>query len=174
MKTIKPLRIHILPEVALKRELLEIDPTNTAAILCTDENISYKELIPNMLVVFFSDTTDKNQPNAITTDQAREIIEFLRTLPTCIQDLYVSCSAGQSRSPALAAAILRMSGRSDKPVWDNPHYVPNWFVYQTICRESGLFAPDWYVRFLRHKNRLSFRKSKKKESNGYECWSILE
>ena len=172
--SVKPFLIHILPETALNKELLEADPTTTAVIICSDENNSYKELLPNSLVCSFSDTTDRNRINSITAEQAREIISFVRDFTTDIQDLYIVCSAGQSRSPALAAAILRMSGRSDKPVWDNPHYVPNWFVYQTICRESGLFAPDWYVRFLRNKNRLKFRIAQKKGSTGYECWSILE
>ena len=165
--------IHILPESALKQELLEVDPATTAAILCSDEhNI---ELLPNMLVISFSDTTDKKQVNAITIEQAREIINFVKGLSINIQDLYISCSAGESRSPGIAAGILRMCGRNDKDVWDNPFYVPNSLVYQTLCREFGLFAPDWYVQSLVERNRQCYLEAVKNgNSCKYEKWQIIE
>ena len=68
----------------------------------------------------------------------RHIIRFLRQLPKSVTDLYVCCSKGGSRSPAVAAAVLRMSGRSDKAVWDNPYYVPNWLVYQSLVKNGGV------------------------------------
>ena len=147
----------------------------TAIILCSDEKNCYSEQKPNMLVVSFSDTTSRNHVNAITSEQAREILSFVSNLSANIHDLYISCDAGQSRSPAVAATILRMSGRSDIPVWENPYYVPNWFVYQTICCECGLFAPDWYVQQLVEINRQSYKSSVKNGNTGnYEPWQIIE
>ena len=165
--------IHILPESILKKEIHEIDPLTTAIIICSDNNTSYQNIISNMLLVCFADTT-KRDHNAITRKQAREIIGFVRNLSAEIIDLYICCSAGQSRSPAIAAAVLRMTGRSDKPIWENPFYVTNSLVYQTICHEFDLFAPDWYVRKLVDLNRQCFLDSVNKGYTGkYERWQII-
>ena len=57
--------IHILPESILKKEIHEIDPLTTAIIICSDNNTSYQNIISNMLLVCFADTT-KRDHNAIT------------------------------------------------------------------------------------------------------------
>lgn len=54
--------------------MIEVDPTITAAIICSDEYKDNKVLIPNMLVISFSDTTDRNFVNAITSEQAKDYI----------------------------------------------------------------------------------------------------
>ena len=79
------------------------------------------------------------------------------------------------RTEAVAAAVLRMSGRSDKPVWENPFYVPNRLVYQVICKEFGLFAPDWYIKKLVDLNRQCYLNAAKQGNSGkYERWQIIE
>ena len=123
----------------------------------------------------FADVEVKNAFNAINGAHARAIIRFLRNLPDEVTDLYIFCSKGGSRSPAVAAAVLRMSGRSDRPVWENPFYVPNSLVYQTICHEFGLFAPDWYVKRLVELNRQCYLDSVKNGNAGkYERWQTIE
>ncbi len=174
MVNTKHFLIHILPEAALKKELLEVDSTTMAVIFCSDEKNSYSELKPIMLVVSFSDTTSRDQADAISTEQAREIISFVKSLPADIQDLYISCSAGQSRSPAIAAAVIRMYGRNDDAIWNNPFYTPNTLVYQVICQEAGLFAPQCYVEKLKQRNDMCFRRAKENGfSCGYEQWEII-
>ena len=123
----------------------------------------------------FADVEEPRDSLAIKGAHARAIIRFLRQLPDEVTDLYVCCSRGSSRSPAVAAAILRMSGRKDDVVWKNPFYVPNKLVYQVLCREFGLFAPDWYVKRKAELNWQSYmRAARYGDADGYERWQIIE
>ncbi len=168
--------MHILPKAILKRQLFETDLTTTAVIICSDDNALYKQLLPdNTIVVPFADTTIRNQANAITSEQANEIIGFIKNLPICIQDLYICCDAGESRSPAVAAAILRMSGKDDNVIWENPFYHPNWLIFQVICREFGLLMPDWHIKQLVELNKRCYINSVRNGNTGnYEKWQIIE
>ena len=176
-RRIRKFTIHILALPGIKPDLFDIPIQKCAIIVCTERDNEYLSLFPpkHICVVPFADVEDPQHTRAIKRSHARCIIRFLRQLPEEVTDLYVCCSKGGSRSPAVAAAILRMSGRSDKPVWDNPYYVPNWLVYQTICREFGLFAPYLYVMHLVRRNCRCYKKAVK--NNGvckYERWQIIE
>ena len=167
---IKKYIIHILAIPAIGPEVLDLPMNKCAIIACTDRDNKYLSMFPEKqkCVVPFADV-------AIRGAHARFIFRFLRNLPEEVTDLYVCCSKGGSRSPAVAAAVLRMSGRSDKPVWENPFYVPNKLVYQVICKEFGLFVPDWYVKKLVELNRQSYLNAAKQGNSGkYERWQIIE
>lgn len=167
--------IHILPVTAIKPDLLDIDPQNAALIVCSDDKNHFMNMFPHKLIIPFADTIEIRGANAISPSQARVIISFLKSLPAEVTDLYICCSEGLSRSPAVAAAVLKMSARSDMVIWNNPYYSPNKLVYQTICHEAGIFAPNLYVRILKTRNNISFKKSKKAGNTGkYERWQIIE
>ena len=174
---IRKYEIHILAIPAIGPEVLDIPLSRCAIIACTERDNKYMNMFPERqrCIVPFADVEEKEHPMAIRGAHARLIIRFLRNLPEEVTDLYVCCSKGESRSPAVAATVLRMSGRSDKPVWENPYYVPNRLVYQVICREFGLFAPDWYVKRLVELNRQSYLNASKQGNAGkYERWQIIE
>ena len=169
--------IHILPVNAINPELFDVPPAKCAIIVCTNRTNSYINIFPagQRCIVPFADYEIRNCYGAINNSHARIIIKFLKRLPRRVTDLYICCSKGGSRSPAVAAAVLRLSSRSDRAVWDNPCYVPNWLVYQTICKEGGLFAPDWYVKHLVKRNRRCYLRSVKRGNTGkYERWQIIE
>ena len=169
--------IHILAIPAIDPEVLDIPMSQCAIIACTDRDNKYLKLFPEKqrCVMQFADIEEPDNPFAIRGAHARAIIRFLRQLPDEVTDLYVCCSKGGSRSPAVAAAILRMSGRNDDVVWKNPFYVPNKLVYQVICREFGLFAPDWYVERKVELNRQCYlTASQNGDTGGYERWQIIE
>ena len=105
---------------------------------------------------------------------ARVIIKFVRRLPKTVTDIYVCCSKGGSRSAAVAAALLRMSGRSDAPVWDNPYYVPNTLVYYRLCREFGLPVTRLSVWLKNRRNQRAYRKLQRGEPCKYERWQIID
>ena len=174
---IKKYTIHILAIPAIKPELFDIPISRCAIISCTDRKNRHVFMFPatQRCLIPFADSEDTTHPYAITAVQARLIIRFLRRLPDEVTDLYVCCSKGGSRSPAVAAAILRMSGRSDKAVWENPFYVPNRLVYQVICREFGLFAPDWCMDTLVALNLKCYMEAVEHgNTRGYERWQIIE
>ena len=174
---IKPYVIHILAVPALTRDVFDLPPENTAVILCTDRTNRYIRELPeeNTLTVSFPDMENRNYPGAFNENHARRIITFLESLSDDVSDVYICCSQGISRSPAVAAALLRSSGRSDAPVWENPFYTPNALVYFRLCRESGVFI----TRFSVWKRTVCNRKAcRKVQKNGgsvkHERWEVIE
>ena len=178
MKKIKLKRyvIHILPVPAVSPDVFDLPMEQNALISCTDRTNRYLDGdgIIHKLVIPFPDVEDKTVPGSFNGAHARAIIRFLQSLPESVTDLYVCCSKGGSRSPALAAAILKASGRSDGEVWNNPFYVPNTLVYKRTCRELGIFMPLIAVMLKKRKNDVQFRKAKKRRDPGeYERWKII-
>ena len=84
------------------------------------------------------------------------------------------CSKGGLRSPAVAAALLKMSVRSDEAVCRNPYYVPNTLVYYRLCRENGLRISKMGVWLKVMTNRRVFSLAQKGRPCKYERWEILE
>lgn len=173
-RIIKPFIIHILPIKAIRPGLLDIAPQNAALIVCSDDSNRHLDIFQYRLVIPFADINFQNGTNAITSIQAKSIVSFGQSLPNTVTDLYICCTEGISRSSAVAAAFLRMSGRGDKVIWNNPYYSPNSLVYQTVCKQAGIFVPDWYVHYLETRNRKAYKKAVKcGDTHGYEKWQII-
>ena len=85
-----------------------------------------------------------------------------------------SVQRGGSRSPAVAAALLKMSVRSDEAVWRNPYYVPNTLVYYRLCREYGLRISKMEAWLKVMMNKRAFSLAQKGRPCKYEWWEILE
>ncbi len=174
---LKRYTIHIMAVPGLSPEAFDLPMRQYGVIICTDRTNEFidNRITHNKLVINFPDVEDKNYPGAFNGAHARVIINFLRTLPEEVSDLYVCCSKGGSRSPAVAAAILKASGRSDAQVWHNPFYVPNLLVYERLCRGFGIFMPHIVVLWKNLINKVSFRLAKHRGDGGkYERWQILE
>ncbi len=173
---IKKYTIHILAVTALCEDVFDIPHKHCALILLTNRtNVYINKLDIKKLVVDILDVEDKKHPRAFTRAHARLIISFLRRLPKDVTDIYVCCSKGGSRSPGCAAALMLMSGRSDKDVWLNPFYTPNILVFQVLCREFGIFMPNCFVYYRLIRNDLAYKKAQKSKGiTKYERWQILE
>ena len=175
MKHLKKYRIHILALAAIQADVFEQPFSNNAVIVCSDRDnrfVSSGEL-KHMLILPFSDDEDRNAIGAFNSAYARAIIRYVENLPDEVTDLYICCSKGGSRSAAVAAALLRMSGRSDKDVWLNPYYVPNTLVYYRLCKEYGLHITRYYVRHKQKQNERAFRKAQSGKPCNYERWQII-
>ena len=62
-------------------------------------------------------------------------------------DIYICCDSGESRSTAIAAALMRLYNQSDKIIWNNPHFHPNLLVYELMCKSMRLNCSKlrlWY------------------------------
>jgi predicted protein tyrosine phosphatase len=70
-----------------------------------------------------------------TEEQARSIIDFALNMQNKIKLLVCHCGAGVSRSAGVAGALSLILNGSDKDIFNNPRYIPNMFVYQTILNE---------------------------------------
>ena len=168
--------IHILAITAINNETFDMPQENNAIIICTNRinRFIFQCLPENILILDFPDVEDKNYPGAFNNAHARRIIHFVQNLSDKVTDIYVCCSKGGSRSPAVAAALPRMSGRSDRKVWCNPYYVPNTLVYLRLCREYGFFTTGFSVKIRAMINERAFAKAKKRNGTKYERWQILE
>ena len=173
---INPYIIHILGCRALNGDVIDM-PGQSAAIICKDWDNEYSDAVglTEALVLYFSDVDIADSPGAFRMDHAERIIRFLRGLPRAVTDLYICCAAGESRSPAIAAAILRVSGRSDRDVWMNPFYHPNILVYKTLCKAFGIenSTQDIERRILLNKDAFKVAQDNHGKSK-YERWQILE
>ena len=168
--------IHILSVTAVSAEAFDLPPERNALISCTGRvTPSLKRCGQNhILILPFPDVEDPQYAGAFGGAHARAILRFLEELPETVTDLYVCCSKGGSRSPAVAAALLRISGRSDREVWENPYYVPNTLVYYCLCREAGIPISWEDVWRRKQKNDEAFRNVQNGEPCRYERWQILE
>ena len=116
----------------------------------------------------FLDVEDPRVSGAFQYIHAEAIIRYINRLPDEVTDLYVCCSKGQSRSAAVAAALLRMSGRSDDPVW------PNALVYYRLCREAGILVTPMEVLTKRKQNEKAYLDLQQGKPCNYERWQIIE
>lgn len=174
-KKIKKYDVHILALAAVKADLFDYPLEKNAVIVVTnrDNRFLSEGHISNLLTLPFPDYEDKETEGAFNRAHARAIIRFLDELPDTVTDVYVCCSKGGSRSAAIAAALLRMSGRSDRDVWQNPYYVPNTLVYYRLCKEFGLFVTEHSVARRRKQNEKAFRDAKAGNPCKYERWQVL-
>ena len=167
--------IHILPAKALKDFADELARPESALISCVGARIQVDvRTVPLHLILEFADTTDARRPGAFNHVQAEEIARFVSALPVSVSDVFVSCTEGESRSPAVAAALLLASGRSDRDVWLNPYYHPTTLVYCLLCRALGVFMPRLLVWLRQRRSVRAYRKTRRKGNAGkYERWQIL-
>lgn len=136
-------KLHICPIKMLYLILEQQEnPLYIAAILCSDTEIRANKL-RNIPYIYerFSDVTDRRQ-GTFETAQAEHIASFVNLLPEQITDLYVCCDAGESRSAAIAAAIMRYWDMDDTVIWKNPQYHPNTLVYKVQMQAFGLCVTE--------------------------------
>ena len=174
---LKRYAIHVLPVPAIGPDVFDTPWEKNAIICCAEQTNRFLEggHLRHKLILPFLDVEDKTVPGAFNGAHARAIIRFLQSLPDSVTDIYFCCSKGGSRSPALAAAILRASGRSDADVWRNPFYVPNTLVYFRMRRELGRYIPYFAVLRKKRMNEKQFRKAKRRGDPGeYERWIIFD
>ena len=116
----------------------------------------------------FRNVENKRPPNAFNKADAKRIINFV-----LVTDIYVCCSQGISRNPAVAAFLLKASGRNDMVVWRNPYYSPNTLVYALLCQEYGIRSSFLSAKVRKIANKKAFRSIQKGKSCEYERWEIL-
>lgn len=94
---------------------------------------------------------------------ATAFAEFLKSLENDVDTLYCCCDAGESRSPAVAAAVMRYLGTDDMPIWHNPHYHPNMLVFEMLANTLGAAVSDEEKDFRFYTNQKAFRDAIRKQ-----------
>ena len=172
-------RIHIYPIKGLTEDMLA-QYEFPALILCSSRVSRLVKALfaDDFCAVSFLDTIDVNDEGAMQPQHADTILSFLYSLDssiTRITDLFICCDGGDSRSPAIAAAILRLLGKDDRAVWENPFYTPNILVYYRMCRASGISVSWEEVLKLRQLNEEAYREAQMNNGQtSHKRWEVLE
>ena len=76
--------------------------------------------------------------NAMTSDDAHEILDFVSDWVDEDVEILVHCGAGVSRSAGVAAALGLLLNGDDSLVFDDGRYSPNMHCYRTMLQAAGL------------------------------------
>lgn len=147
----------------IKAILDELDDLSTGFILCTSDDSLVIEPRENVLFLHFADITDARRADAFTAEQAAKVCSFWKNR-ALYSTLFVCCDSGESRSPAIAAALMRLMGRSDFVIWQNPEYHPNPYVYMVLCHAFGLEVKPSEVDERKTANHRAFAQRIKQTS----------
>lgn len=137
----KTIHIGMIKEFYMLDNAEDLD---SFAVLCS----SYEVRQPRCpsITLLFDDTTNKHHSGRFTKNMAYIISEKIRENAEK-KELYICCDSGESRSTAIAAAVIRFYNQSDKIIWKNPHFHPNLLVYELMCRSMRLNCSKlrlWY------------------------------
>lgn len=129
-----------------------------AAVLCSTTPVSKAKLDGiQHIYVSFADITDAKRFDAFQIEKAQRIKKFVDNLKG-IRVLYVCCDSGESRSTAVAAAILRYWKRDEMKLWKNAHFHPNPLVYHLQSKAFGCPSTKLRALLLSQYNKRLFHK----------------
>ena len=133
--------IQICPLKKLYQLAQDGDMRSVAVLAVSSYDIQKEYLEPFCAqhCMHFSDVVNSDHPDAFTIETAESIVAFVNVLPEELDTLFVCCDSGESRSTAMAAAIMRYYGDDEIKIWENPHYHPNPLVYVLLCEALGIF-----------------------------------
>jgi len=154
------MKIEIMGHKAVYKRL-EDNPANTGIVLIADDALDIQNTIldnwKNKKILFFRDITDASGYKAMTAVQATEIKDYVLSKKDSMETLIISCHAGVSRSPAIAAGLLAGSGKSDMHIWRNPQYSPNILCYKRMLRAFN--KPTLLAIVKKHISEQSLKKA---------------
>ena len=94
---------------------------------------------------------------SVSREDAEAFAGFIKGLQGSVRTLFCCCDAGESRSPAVAAAVTRYFRADDMVIWRNPKYHPNLLVYAMLSQALGVPLTDEELDRRIHENRKAFR-----------------
>ncbi len=152
------MNIKICSIKGLYQILAEENTEKCGAIISSSSEIDAKKL-QRIPYVFrrYADLDYECPGRSFSRVDAMAFADFLKGQLDNTNTLYCCCDAGESRSPAVAAAVMRYLGLDDMAVWRNPHYHPNMLVFAILADALGLVFSDEEIDFLFYTNRKAFR-----------------
>lgn len=154
----RKLQILICPIRRLSGEISPGTESKYAAIISSSSEPDTCR-IPNIAYVYrqYEDLDADVPGRSFARNDAAAIVDFLMNLAPEVDTIFCCCDAGESRSPAVAAAVCRCYGQDDSHIWKNPQYHPNMLVFQTLTGMMGIPVSDAEAEFLFYTNRKAFR-----------------
>ena len=150
--------IQICPIKRLYQILADGNTETCGAIISSASQINAAKLRGIPYVFRQYEDLDYECPGrSFSQTDAAAFAEFLRRMANDVDTLYCCCDAGESRSPAVAAAVMRYLGMDDISIWKNPHYHPNMLVFEMLAHALGAAASDEEKDFRFYTNQKAFR-----------------
>ena len=180
---ISDMEFIVKPAYAIEREF---DDNCAYVIVSSSDKYDTLAESANVLVLHFADTEDEKKSDAVTEYDVKAIIDFLDHSSSSYA--CISCDEGISRSPAIAAGLLKCTGRDDSYIWESyKEYCPNVLVYRTVLRffypgsrvENELRnierrSPEEYRYFRRNGRDQGYDKIIYREVCGYQiCYGFI-
>ena len=169
-------KIHVMPIMGLSNEVLQDVCTSAfIGISGVSPRLSRVKLYDNWCAISFADVENPDMESAFSIDHALLIKKFITELPDDITDLYICCDSGESRSPAVAAALLTAMGKKDSIVWENPYYKPNCLVYKLMRRAFGIEIEQEEIYQKRKDNECALSRTiENADCRNFKRWSTYE
>ncbi len=151
--------IQICPIRKLYDIAAEADLSECAAIVVSSYEIKEEKLsgLKCLLTMNFDDVATRNHVNAFKAEQAAQMRTFVAGLPESLDTLFICCDSGESRSPAIAAAVMKHTGLDYMTIWKNPKYHPNPYVCTMLCRSFGISEAEQEVNRWIEVNNQAFK-----------------
>lgn len=168
--------LHVMPIKGLSEQSIENKETS-ALIACSSRPVRLRRALfsNHFCALSFADVSEPDLHNAMQEGHAALIRDYFLGLSDNIADLYICCDSGESRSPAIAAAILTVSGLSDDCIWRNPFFVPNTLVYKKVCCAFGIPQPETVVVEKKQLNQQAYRNAQHHQDTlGFCRWPIID
>ncbi len=109
------------------------------------------------LNIEFSDCTPAIQLEGYTLmsrEDAKMIHDFVENIPENVDLLIIHCKEGQSRSVAVADAILLVKTSVAKSVYESDNILPNKYVYYNILETYGMENKYWKIWYKKEKENF--------------------
>jgi len=148
------MNLHIMPAKSFLK--LNVSPEHSAAIISTSSDIDEARISCPYILGEYIDF-DYESPRSFSTEQASAFASFVKKLKRNTTDLYICCDAGESRSPAIAAAIHRWLAQNDAYIWETAKYHPNMFCFLHMLDALNLSITDEEVDALIQTNQSAFK-----------------
>ena len=134
------------------------DTSRKAAIISSSQHPEAAYLPDFPYVLRLYEDIDREIPGrSFSKEDAEVIAGFVTSQLDSVDTLYICCDAAASRSPAVAAAVMRHIGLDDMKVWRNSRYHPNMLVFLRLCEALGVSVPDGEADALMYENMKAFR-----------------
>lgn len=153
------MNIHIMPI----KQFLQMDttPYTSVAVISSSAYVDQTQIPCPYILQEYMDF-DYASSRSLSTEQALAFANFLKNTDKGITDIYVCCDAGESRSPAIAAAIHRWFAQSDRHVWESAIYHPNVLCFCRMMEALNLSITDEEIDVLIQTNRYAFKMAMQK------------
>lgn len=131
---------------------------NCAALLSSSADLAHIRL-PDIFYVFrqYEDLDVETPGRSFSAEDAEMFAAFVRSLPENVDTVFCCCDAGQSRSPAVAAAVCRFFGMEDIDIWRDPSVHPNMLVFDLLTQALGVPVSDEEKDLRLYENQRAFR-----------------